>query len=230
MTINRCRSVALRFASIASAILLCASASNAQSIGVPRGGDPTTGILGSIPTVGQTFTVPTGYSFLQSFSLWLSNDPTLTFNAGEIMFRAYIAPWTGTAAGAPLYQSAIFTGVNSQAYPGANSLNLSVTPGTQYVAFVSSTGLPSNPDAYAAIETSAESYAGGAFVFTDGSYLDPWFENGSSALGSVQFSASFSTSAITTVPEPSTMALLVLGIGIMFGMTLAARMRKTALD
>ena len=230
MTINTFRGLGLQVAIIATALLMKSTPVEAQTINLMRGGDPTAGVLGIFPTAGQTFTVPTGYSFLQSFSLWLSNDPSLTFQTDELSFRAYIAPWTGTSAGAPIYQSATFTGVNSQAYPQVSSLNLNVTAGNQYVAFVSSAGLPSNPDAYAAIEMSLASYAGGEFVFTDGDFTQPWFEDGSSELGNAQFSATFSAAAITAVPEPSTLILLAFGFGVLFALTSAARARSTALD
>lgn len=182
----------------------------------------TTGILSSsFPAVGQTFVAPTGAALLLDFHFWLSASPDFAFQPEAVNFNAYIAQWDAVsgAASAPIQIGGTVMGTASQEYVSA-PMNYTVTPGATYIAFLSALGVATNADAYAAIEMSDASYADGALVFTDGAITDPWFENGSSQMGSARFTANFSQTS--TVPEPSSVLLVAVGMG---GIALVARRR-----
>ena len=186
-----------------------------------KAADPTQASV----AIGQTFMRPVGSTcaltcYLQGFSFQLGNDPGFTTSAASLKFRAYIATWDGTKAGAVLYSSGIFDGptLASQAYMFA-SPGIAIATGTQYVAFLSAVGLFGTigvPDATALMETvlgANHEYAGGAFVYTNtGTTLanlssTAWDYTGDSQW-QTRFTATFATSV---VPEPSSMVLFAVG-------------------
>ncbi len=182
--------------------------------------------------VGQTFLAPNGFSYLQSFSFWLANDPGLTINASALQFQAYVALWDGSKAGPIAYTSSVVTGPSSstpQAYTFAG-LNLALNPNQQYVAFFTSiaqNGSIAPAEASAAIQTvfdPAYAYSGGSFVSTNGSSFSDLttvdWDNTGFAEYQTQFSAVFTSNV---VPEPSSAALVA---GGMFALLLVARRRR----
>ncbi len=220
-----------------AATSLLAAPLSAQSIEQPAvTGTPTFeyffGNLGGgyLPVFGQTFLA--AGPFLNSFSFWLSNEPedefggTLTPNADQLTFQAYVAQWNGSAIVGPLLFSS-----PAQAGPTAvsqrytfNTGALAVNAGTSYIAFVlvPDLGLMS---ASAAFEGSGDTSAQGEFVlgFTnDLNALTSGDSNEWSGTGSqLRFKATFSQSA--TVPEPSTGALMG---GAVVLLVAAARRRR----
>jgi len=155
---------------------------------------------------GETFTA-TGGS-LQSWTFSLS--PTGNFNF-------VIANWNGLRPTGPALFSASSSSA-STASPdpvGATSftwsgINLSLTAGTQYVAYLTVADVANPTDSIGVSGTSNDNYLGGQFFYLNSSGVDPlsvstgwsnWF------VPDMAFSATF-TSA---VPEPSTWAMMILG-------------------
>ena len=232
------RSVAAS-AALLSLVLAPASA-HAQSLNLSENETPTSpfGKGAASATYGQTFMAPAGGNFLQTFSFWLGDDANQnTTNSSSLLFQAYVMQWdaaSGHATGPALFTSSVVSGPTSfaQRYDFA-SPNVAMTAGTQYVAFLSASesfGAITQTEATAYMETSLlGTYTGGAFVFTD---------NGSdfSALTTTtwdftgfpeyqaHFFADFSTDAVSVVPEPSSLVLLVTGLSAL--MLLAARKKR----
>lgn len=208
--------------------MLSATASNAQTISLPNNDAPT-GPFGksSTATYGQTFMAPVGFNVLQNFSFWLSNDPGLgTSNPSSLSFRAYVMQWdaiNGHAVGPALYSSAVQSGPStfSQRYDFA-ATNTLLNASVNYVAFLSASGLFASIGpavATAGVESSLTgTYTGGQFVYTDNGdsfgklTTDAWDFAGGLPEYQAHFNASFSRAAITAVPEPSSLILLVTGV------------------
>ena len=215
-------------------LLLAAKLSSAQTINLPSN-DATTGPFGksATATYGQTFIAPVGFNFLQNFSFWLSNDPAnQAVNSSSLKFRAYVMQWdasAGNAVGSALYTSSIQSGpsASSQRYDFA-SANTLLNGNFQYVAFLSASGLFGSitvAEAKAGVEASLSgTYTGGQFVFTDNGdsfgklTTDPWDFAGGLPEYQAHFTANFSRAAITAVPEPSSLILLVSGLSALLVM------------
>ena len=215
-----------------AAVMLAATASSAQTISL-SGNDAPTAPFGKsfTATYGQTFTAPIGFNFLQNFSFWLTNDASLGIsNPSSLRFRAYVMGWdviNGRALGPVLYTSTMQSGPTalSQRYDFA-ATNTALSGSSQYVAFLSASGLFGTigvAEATAGVEASLlGTYTGGQFVFTDNGdsfgklTTDAW--DFASGLPEYQahFAASFSRTAITAVPEPSSLVLLVAGLSATF--------------
>lgn len=209
-----------------TALALATSTASAQTLSLPDNEIPTWGLgKGATATMGQTFFAPTGFSVLQSFSFWLSNDPGLAINPTALTFQAFVMQWdaaNGHATGPVLYTSAAQSGPTafSQRYNFA-ATNTALDPSLQYVAFLSASpflGSITPTDANAVLETSLlGTYTGGAFVFFDnGSDFSalattPWDYTGDPSYQS-HFEATFTDAAVSLVPEPSSIALLVSGL------------------
>lgn len=221
MIANLRRSLVLALTTAALAFVPISA--TAQTLSLPDSDLPTSGFgKGATPTFGQTFTAPAAY--LQSFSFWLSNDPGLTANPGSLLFQAYVMRWDATngyTTGPVLYTSAVQTGPTafSSRYNFA-ATNVLLNPSMQYVAFLSASSQLANigaTDANAVMETSfLGTYTGGQFVFTDnGANLatlstTPWDFTGLPEYQS-HFEATFTSAAVSVVPEPSSLMLLLSG-------------------
>jgi hypothetical protein len=138
------------------------------------------------PTYGQTFTVET-HNVLQSFSFWLGDDisrqpkpqaaaisPVQASNGVSgptIDFAGYLMEWDGAKASGPvLFKSAQRS---KQLTPDFEEFrfdtgNLVLTPGRQYVAFLSATEffrLETRQTRMGYVDNDV--YAGGSFVFSN---------------------------------------------------------------
>jgi len=168
-------------------------------------------------TFGQTF-VASGAT-LTGFSFWLGNENNEnTSSASALQLRAYVMTWNGSRAGARMYRSDVRVGPTAdlQQYLFATP-NISLTPGSRYVAFLSTSGLFRDigpRPAQAAVWLSNHTSSGGAFVFTDnGDDVDllssqNWDDTGTSGF-QAQFQATFGG---TVVPEPASLMLMAMGL------------------
>ena len=227
-------------AAAVAALMIVSAVGHAQTINLPNNDSPT-GPFGktSTATYGQTFTTPTGFSFLQTFSFWLTNDAGLgAANSSSLTFKAYVMAWdagNGRATGPVLYSSAVQSGPTlfSQRYDFA-SPNTLVNGGGQYVAFLSASGLFGSipvAEATAGVESSFNgTYAGGQFVFADNGdnfgalSSQEWLLAGGFPEYQAHFNAVFSQTAVSVVPEPSSLVLLVAGLSSL--LVLAVRKKR----
>jgi hypothetical protein len=223
----------------AIAMTVSSAAAHAQNIGLP-GADFLTSEFGkpNTATYGQTFTVQPGATALQSFSFWLSNNAELTTNPASLRFKGYVMAWNavaGHATGPALYTSAVQNGptLSSQRYDFATG-GIALNANAQYVAFLSASPLfASIPPATstAAMETTLSgTYAGGQFVYTNNGTdfgqltTTTWDLSSNFPEYQAHFEARFA-GAVTTVPEPSSLALFAVG-GL--AMLVVANKRKRA--
>ena len=184
-----------------------------------------TGVFGQLATVGQTFTMPAAENTLDSFTFRLLNtSPTLQFSA-------YIMAWDSGAGHAtgPVLFSQGFSGLPASG-PLTFNPNLVLTPGQQYVAFLSTsqTGY-SGPDKSSLGNGTGNFYSGGQYVMLDnGGNPNLWTSTswGSSAGYDTAFAMTFSNSAISVVPEPMTCLGVVGGLA---SLGAYLRRRKAAL-
>lgn len=192
------------------------------------------GMFGALPAstaIGQTFTVPSSGNILDTFSFWLDPHPVWQPN---IVFRAFVQQWNGSSAvGNPLWVSNMYHGPTQymQQYtfsPGG----LFLTPGHQYIAYLSTIGLFNQFPTNAQVVTgfTDTSYHDGHFVSVQNVSVfsqltaNPWNTDTTCPQCSAAFVADF-RGDITTVPEPSSMALL--GTGLV-GLVPLARRKRTA--
>lgn len=179
---------------------------------------------GVTETYGQTVTAPAGAKSLSQFGFLIQdlNDFEGLGVPGPITYQAYVYAWNPSAqhiAGAPLFQSPVLQ------TPGTNTGNFfpvtfntpgaAVTPGAQYMVFLTTDGIGTPTDGNTAWAFPfSDVYSGGAFRFlNDPNFADlsttPWSD--SSAFGSnpgddLIFSASFNA------PEPASIGVLGLGL------------------
>lgn len=183
-------------------------------------------------TVGQTFKVPAGNAtVLQNFQFSLANGNPVAFggNGGGLFFRAYLATFDATTglAGPILFTSPVTQGNPLDTFgPPFNfaTHSLALNPGTVYVAFLSTSGLPfEGTSAFEDIEASVAPYADGSLVFKQSDNIgDPFTaKQGLNTAFSAQFSSNTST-----VPEPSDFLLVASGLGGLGGLGGIVRLRR----
>jgi hypothetical protein len=87
-------------------------------------------------TYGEIFTVPTGETYLTSFSFFTGHP----IDPGNIVLGAYIAEWNGDRLGNLLYDSGKFTYDNAgDEELTFNTGGVFVNPGQKYMIFLSTT-------------------------------------------------------------------------------------------
>ena len=168
---------------------------------------------GGSPTYGQTFTATASESILNSILFKIDN-----FSGSPIPYHASVYQWTGTT----ITGSALFTsGLSSVPAAGLQAVTVntgavSLTPGTQYVAFFSTIGDGGSTNAAWGLITT-DVYAGGNFVLsnatTSAGLTGPW-SNFSSFDGAFTFSFG---QAAAAVPEPATLTAACLGLATLAG-------------
>lgn len=163
-------------------------------------------------TYGQTFRAGAD-NILDSFSLFLRGRIS---GSGTLDLRGYIGAWDGDKISSILYTSATQTmNAAGTLQEFAFSPNLALTTGLDYVAFLSISELPPQPESSFGMPRSVgNTITPGEFVFlnngTDFSLLSqiPW---NNFFVQDVWFKASFSSDSV--VPEPSAIAIwLVMGV------------------
>lgn len=208
--------------SLATALLLLAPSLAAAQTTLATNGGGSISSFGytSTQTYGQTFLAPVnGDTRLDAFSFWLQG-------AGSVNMRGYVFAWDAAgqrATGSALFTSGTFGG---SANGGFQRLDVStggvnLVGGTQYVAFLSATGLGGGGgSSWEASASPSDQYAGGAFVYTNNSTLEQLtsqqWDGGAGTYngvgGDLRFEMSFNAASQAVVPEPGTWALLATGL------------------
>lgn len=172
------------------------------------------------PTYGQTFTAPGG-----ELTSWTFFDGDSTDHGAQLE----IATWDGSTAGSPLYSSLTQSVAASGDWYSHtfSGINLSLTAGTSYIAFLTVTGV-SDPVSYIGFAGSSSSPLGGEFRYNY-SYGDPagngsgWYDY---VVPAMQYRATFGSGA---VPEPASWALMLGGFGLV-GSAMRSSRRKAAVS
>jgi hypothetical protein len=172
--------------------------------------------------VAQTFIAPPGSSYLQSFTMYLTNaigGDALKLNASVYLFT------DDHLTGSALYSSGLFNGTAvddadvSYTFGGSSPLNLFLAQNTTY-AFVLSAldGNDATPDGSTEEVGTAPDvdYTNGSLFYTlntDGSTLgDGGAFSSLDGQTDAAFSADFTQTAQTSTPEPASMVLLATGL------------------
>lgn len=153
---------------------------------------------------GQTFTAPG--SVLDSFSLFLRNRVAGT---ASLDLRGYVAAWNGLMASSILYESSTRTMNAGGALQQFDfSPDLALTPGNEYVAFLSIANLPSQADSNFGMPHGSDQIPGEFVFLNNGTSPGDWTTSpwtlGWIAQDDVWFEAAFD---LTPTPEPATLLL-----------------------
>ena len=175
------------------------------------------------PSFGQSFTVPSGVNAINSFTFWLNDR----LNTGNLRFTANLLKWNGsTGTGPLLYSSATILTSNNHGADGMEMFQLgfpgiAVTPGDQYMAFLSTLGVSSGLTGAAYV-----GYTGGDVMPGGRAYVNYTSTTVANAVSSgwafLQPSVDLAFRAeFTAVPEPAAISLIGL-----FGCIAWCRLRK----
>lgn len=218
----------MRFLQWMMAAALLVAPATASTISVsPNSGSGAWGV-GTNGTFGQTITAPAD-SQLLDFTFLLGIQ---VIGSGPIAFQAYVFAWDDTNAaptGSSLYSSAVssITAPVSGYTPVTFSPNITLTPGSQYVLFFSTSGLtvgaPTSTIRWG-LNTS-NPYGGGQHVYT-GRTASTWTAGSWGVLPSLDLATTVNFGP-APVPEPSTHALCVATLA---ALELLRRKRKAAKD
>ncbi len=161
------------------------------------------------PAFGQTFTAPLDATGMLGFSFFLATNG----DGPPSTYRAYLMRWNGARGEGPvLYASAVRNAAACCSFVEASFVlaDLPIVGGASYVAFIDQlSGTVINGGA-AVGGAFVNSYAGGSAVFTTCATTPTSCDWGIQASRDVEFTATFSRSAV--VPEPSTLALAAAGM------------------
>lgn len=181
-------------------------------------------------TYGQTFTVAEGDGLMTGFSIYLRGRPPSNAGSGTLDLRGYLATWSGSRADTLLHTTGSQTmNANALLQEFAFTFSAPVVAGQRYVAFISIAGLGTQPRNLFGTPAT-DNVIGGEFVFSNtgfdfGALFTSDWE--SLAPNDIFFKASFEPAPVTGVPEPSTWALSIAGLGLA-GTSLRRRRRIAA--
>ena len=181
-----------------------------------------------VATFGQVFTADATNTLMDGFTFHLRSK-----DGGDVQFRGFVAAWDGTRpTGSTLFES------GQQVLPANTNLfqdfsfdtsGLPLTPGAQYVAFISaSLDFDSIAGTAAAgITASQDTYLGGNMVIAsngsdfDSLFVDPWYELTGMDLA---FEMNFSGEGGGAVPESSAFGLI--GTAALLGLSVFRVLRR----
>lgn len=159
----------------------------------------------AVPSFGQTFTTPATANALESVTFQIHTNSDLGHVGITYFYRAFLYEWDGVGlVGGPLFTSPVLT-MTTQIYYQTISVdtgNTAVTPGQQYVVFLSHLGV-SPPDSFNFEKATwggmqlanANAYSGGGFVFSMNNVTWSTLGGNDSA-----FALTFSTATPTNTP------------------------------
>jgi hypothetical protein len=162
-----------------------------------------------IATIGQTFTADAAHSELLGFTFLLKSDA-----GGNVDFRGYVSAWDGAKLTGPLlFSSDVRTlpaGTNAFQPVTFDIDDLLLTPGAQFVAFLSTSGFFDSVDGTAGIAAPvlSDTYAFGNLVIAlNGDDFDTLFENAWEEIFGIDlaFTMEFPSGA---VPEPAAFGVI----------------------
>ena len=193
----------------------------------------TWGNTTGVPTYGQTFVMPMGDAFLNSFEFEVKNNsgPGIPIN-----FFAVVYAWTGSDISGFLPAYAQQFTISAEPTPNAfqhvvaNTLNTPLNPGSQYVAIFTldfSNNSPNSVGAsFGALTTSG--YSQGQFVFNPTSSLNGGW-NTSLTTTDLAFKFNFSplVNPVAT-PEPATAAMAAIALLCVGGRAGYRRLRSAS--
>lgn len=215
---------------VAMALAAPAAAQVTVGTGAPDLGIGPLGVdsqnAGFIPTaIAQTFFAPPGASYLQGFTFFLSSFA----NGGALKLNASIYAFSADhLIGAALFTSPFVNGSDNEAGfdsrtvggDPAAPLNILLSPGAVYALVLSAfDGNAATPDPSTVLvgATADDTYAGGSLFVSLGSDKTSLFGDGAfisdASFGSdVAFSATFTSAALVSTPEPATWMLMATGL------------------
>lgn len=204
----------LSFATVlASAALLAGGASAATIISTLPAWNGTDAVANwGIPDTrvyGQSITAPVGVSTLTGFSFQIRDT------VGRIGYAANVYAWNGSSiAGPPLFILAgqSFGGGGTDTFlPVSFSTSVTVTPGNQYMMFLSTIGVQTNAvTVWGRVHDNT--YSGGSFRYLNGNNFaalssSPW--DSTNVEVDLAFTATFD--GRTVVPVPGALGLMLSG-------------------
>ena len=174
------------------------------------------------PACGQSFTAPAGISAMQSFTFFLNDR----LNPDPVRFTANLVGWDGAKPVGPiLFTSAPVTTSNNHGLGGPETFqfsmpDVSVTPGEQYLAYLTSSGASGTlvGSAYVGVVSGANgdvlpggrTYVNYLARDVQGLYDQPWYFLQPST--DLAFRALFAA-----IPEPATTHLALLCLALLAG-------------
>lgn len=165
---------------------------------------------------GQFFTAPGG--FLKDFSF-----QAVSGAVGNVAL--IVAAWDGSkAVGPALYTSAPILYEGGSQFLGASDINLALTAGTNYIAYLTVANIASPVSYVTIVGSDTATGIGGGFRYLNSDLVDPLtlsVDWNSFSTQHMAYTATFGTA--TAVPEVETYAMLLAGLGMM---GVIARRRK----
>ena len=182
-----------------------------------------------LTAIAQTFLLPTGTNYLQSFTFYLASQ----LNGNQLFLQASVYQFSGDQLTGPaLFASALFAGSGNtggnDTFTFGNTttspLNLFLAPNVTYAIVLSAlNGNGSTPDGSTvqANLAAGDTYADGALFYSMvASQADLSAPGAFSSLDGttdVAFDATFTAAPIVSTPEPATLMLVATGLAGMGG-------------
>jgi hypothetical protein len=185
---------------------------------------------GSDQSQGQTFTVPHDDTNLVSFSFWALGFDVAGQFQGEMLFRAFIAPWNGFGSPiVPVYSSPILTGPSDGILHQVTFFTggIQLQPDAVFLAFISPADAGNVGGMRVLFLNDSDfpgPYSGGKLVSSSmptGASLSVLTFNVEQPDLDLLFEASFDSAS--AVPEPSTSFLVGTGL---IGLTMVSLLRR----